>query len=149
MALTYIHLSDIHFGQETGSRVYIHDDVKECLIADAAALKVAAGIEKMDGAIVTGDIAFSGKKSEYDSAARWLDRLTQAIGCEKTDVIVVPGNHDIDLSSLAFRRPGAEARIHRHRAADRHDRLCPGLHALISPPPGGQRVGIATSSRFE
>ena len=100
MALTYIHLSDIHFGQETGSRVYIHDDVKECLIADAAALKVAAGIEKMDGAIVTGDIAFSGKKSEYDSAARWLDRLTQAIGCEKTDVIVVPGNHDIDRDRI-------------------------------------------------
>ena len=31
MALTYIHLSDIHFGQEKGPEVYVHDDVKECL----------------------------------------------------------------------------------------------------------------------
>ena len=100
MALTYMHLSDIHFGQETGSEVYVHDDVKECLIADVAALKVAAGIERMDGVIVTGDVAFSGKKSEYDSAAQWLDRLTQVIGCEKTDVLVVPGNHDIDRDRI-------------------------------------------------
>ena len=96
MPLTYIHLSDIHFGQETGSDVYTHDDVKECVIADVATLKVATGIERMHGVIVTGDVAFSGKRSEYNSAAHWLDRLTQVMGCEKTDVIVVPGNHDID-----------------------------------------------------
>ena len=100
MALTYIHLSDIHFGQERGPEIYVHDDVKECLIEDVAALKVKAGIERMDGVIVTGDVAFSGKKAEYDCAARWLDRLTQAIGCEKTDVIVVPGNHDIDRDRI-------------------------------------------------
>ena len=28
MPLTYVHLSDIHFGQEKGSEVYVHDDVK-------------------------------------------------------------------------------------------------------------------------
>ena len=83
MPLTYVHLSDIHFGQEKGSEVYVHDDIKECLIADAATLKAAAGIERMHGVIVTGDIAFSGKKREYDSAAQWLDRLTQEIGCER------------------------------------------------------------------
>ena len=100
MPLTYVHLSDIHFGQEKGPKVYVHDDIKECLIADAATLKAAAGIERMDGVIVTGDVAFSGKKSEYDSAAQWLDRLTQEIGCEKTDVLVVPGNHDIDRDRI-------------------------------------------------
>ena len=100
MPLTYVHLSDIHFGQETGSKVYVHDDVKECLIADLTTLKVAAGIERIDGVIVTGDVAFSGKKREYDCAAQWLDRLTQEIGCVKTDVLVVPGNHDIDRDRI-------------------------------------------------
>ena len=100
MPLTYVHLSDIHFGQEKGAEVYVHNDVKECLIEDVATVKVEAGIERMDGVIVTGDIAFSGKKSEYDFAAQWLDRLTQVIGCEKTDVIVVPGNHDIDRDRI-------------------------------------------------
>ena len=100
MPLMYVHLSDIHFGQEKGSKVYVHDDVKECLITDLAMLKVEAGIERMNGVIVTGDVAFSGKKREYDSAAQWLDRLTLAIGCAKTDVIVVPGNHDIDRERI-------------------------------------------------
>ena len=101
MPLTYVHVSDIHFGQERGADVYVHDDVKQCLIADVARLKAEAGIERMDGVIVTGDIAFSGKKSEYDSAAQWLDRLTQMIGCQNTDVILVPGNHDIDRDRIS------------------------------------------------
>ena len=100
MPLTYVHLSDIHFGQEKGAEIYVHNDVKECLIADVAMLQEGTGIERMEGVIVTGDVAFSGKKKEYDSAAQWLDRLTQAIGCEKTDVIVVPGNHDIDRDRI-------------------------------------------------
>ena len=33
MRLVYVHVSDIHFGQEKGSEVYVHDDVKRCLIA--------------------------------------------------------------------------------------------------------------------
>lgn len=101
MGLIYVHVSDIHFGQENGSDVYVHDDVKQCLIADVANFKTAAGIERMDGVIVTGDIAFSGKKHQYDLAAQWLDRLTDVIGCEKTDVIVVPGNHDIDRDRIS------------------------------------------------
>ena len=101
MSLTYVHVSDIHFGQERGSVVYVHDDVKQCLIADVAKFKTTAEIERMDGIIVTGDIAFSGKKSEFDVAAQWLDRLTEAVGCQKTDVIVVPGNHDIDRDRLS------------------------------------------------
>ena len=101
MRLTYVHVSDIHFGQERGSDLYVHDDVKECLIADVARFRTEAGIAKMDGVIVTGDIAFSGKKSQYDLAAQWLDSLAEAIGCEKTDVIVVPGNHDIDRDRIS------------------------------------------------
>ena len=100
MPLTYVHVSDIHFGQETGSENDIHDDVKECLIVDVADAKREAGIERMDGVIVTGDVAFSGKKEQYDRAAQWLDQLTEVIGCEKTDVIVVPGNHDVDRDKI-------------------------------------------------
>ena len=102
MSLTYVHVSDIHFGQERGSEVFVHDDVKQCLIADVEEFKTTTGIKQLDGVIVTGDIAFSGKKCEYDRAARWLDRLTEAAGCEKTDVILVPGNHDIDRDQITF-----------------------------------------------
>ena len=110
MQLTYVHLSDIHFGQEKGSEVYVHDDVKQCLITDVVGVMAAVGIETMDGVIVTGDIAYSGKRSEYDRAARWLDRLTEAVGCEQTQVMVVPGNHDIDRDRISA---GAELMLAR------------------------------------
>lgn len=100
MPITFIHLSDIHFGQEKGSELVIHDDVREHLIKDAADL-VKNYAEHATGVIVTGDIAYAGTRDEYLRAAEWLDRLAAAIGCKKTDVQVVPGNHDIDRKSIS------------------------------------------------
>lgn len=51
---------------------------------------------KVDAILITGDIAFAGMAEEYEAAAKWLDELCTVIGCEPTDVYLVPGNHDID-----------------------------------------------------
>ena len=101
MPLTYVHLSDIHFGQEKGGDLIIHDDVKERLIEDAAEqIRInASGPAK--GVIVTGDVAYGGKTLEYEKAGKWLDRLTAAVGCPKTAVKLVPGNHDIDRDRIS------------------------------------------------
>jgi hypothetical protein len=32
MSATFVHLSDIHFGQEKGAEIVIHDDVKARII---------------------------------------------------------------------------------------------------------------------
>lgn len=102
MPATFVHLSDIHFGQEQekGAEMIVHDDVKEQLIKDAARL-VETYAGHATGVIVTGDIAYAGKHIEYQRAADWLDRLATAIGCAKTDVQVVPGNHDIDREAIS------------------------------------------------
>lgn len=100
MSLVYIHLSDIHFGQEKGGDLYIHDDVKEQMLADAREYVIEVKNGKADGVIVSGDIAFAGKQQEYINAGKWLDRLTAAAGCDVTDVQVVPGNHDIDRDKI-------------------------------------------------
>lgn len=101
MPIAFIHLSDIHFGQERGADLYIHEDVRECLIQDAHTVVKSYADAITMGVIVTGDIAYAGKHEEYYKAAEWLDRLTQAIGCEKTEVLLVPGNHDIDRSAIS------------------------------------------------
>lgn len=101
MPISFIHLSDIHFGQEKGSEVIVHDDVKEHLIRDAARLVQTRTGGSATGVIVTGDIAYGGKLEEYDQAGEWLDRLTAAIGCPRTSVQVVPGNHDIDRDAIS------------------------------------------------
>lgn len=101
MTVAFIQLSDIHFGQEKGSEVIVHNDVKECLIEDAADLVKTHAGGSATGLIITGDIAYAGKREEYQCAGKWLDRLTEAIGCEKTAVQVVPGNHDIDHALIS------------------------------------------------
>jgi metallophosphoesterase superfamily enzyme len=101
MPAIFIHLSDIHFGQEKGGQLVINNDVKARLIEDAA--KVVAGLPggRAAGVLVTGDIAYSGKKDEYRSAADFLDTLAERVGCKKTDVQLVPGNHDIDRGEIS------------------------------------------------
>lgn len=101
MPLAFVHLSDIHFGQEKGGDVIIHDDVKDCLIDDAVA-QVAEHVRgPVAGVIVTGDVAFAGKSEEYTNAGKWLDKLAAELGCKKTAVQMVPGNHDIDRDGIS------------------------------------------------
>ena len=101
MALRFIHLSDIHFGQERGQDVYIHSDVREQVLEDVRDLRERLPDRNIDGIIVTGDLAFAGKPAEYEEAGTFLDRLTSCVGCKRTAVQVIPGNHDIDRQSIS------------------------------------------------
>jgi predicted phosphodiesterase len=101
MSAIFVHVSDIHFGQEKDDRVHIHADVKQQLILDAREVisKISGGIAK--GILVTGDIANSGTSAEYKEAGKWLDELAANIGVENHCVQMVPGNHDLDRSKLS------------------------------------------------
>jgi predicted phosphodiesterase len=93
--LLLFHLSDIHFNGSSG--VTVHDldsDVRNELIRDAARLTKELG--SATGVLVTGDIAFSGQRAEYERAAAWLREFCLAIDCPEENVWVVPGNHDVD-----------------------------------------------------
>lgn len=102
MPAVFVHVSDIHFGQEKHDRIFIHADVKQQLIADAKEVvsNIAGGAAY--GILVTGDITQSGKRAEYDDAGKWLDELAASIGVEIHRVQMVPGNHDLDRSKLSF-----------------------------------------------
>lgn len=100
MAAVFIHLSDIHFGQEkNGGLVFTNDDAKKRLLDDAASEIAKLGINA-SGIIVTGDIAYSAKYEEYVKAGQWLDILAERIGCSRLDIQMVPGNHDIDRDAI-------------------------------------------------
>lgn len=102
MSLVFVHVSDIHFGQEKDHRVHIHNDVKQQLIADAkdAISRIEGGVPH--GILVTGDIAQSGQRAEYEEAAKWLDELAANIGVGINCVQMVPGNHDLDRAKLSY-----------------------------------------------
>jgi len=101
MSTVFIHLSDIHFGQERGGVVVVHDDAKTRLIEDLAAMVEILPEKKAAGVIITGDIAYAGKAAEYKIAAGWLDKVAAAAKCAITDIMVVPGNHDIDRDEIS------------------------------------------------
>ncbi|WP_158682311.1 metallophosphoesterase [Sphingopyxis sp. MG] len=107
----FLHLSDIHFGQERGGEVFINREIKKDLVRflkDVKAKREKAGLLPVDGVVVTGDIAFSGKANEYRDASEWLAQITDALGCKETSVHVVPGNHDVDRKKIS---PGVHAII--------------------------------------
>ncbi len=94
----FVHLSDIHFGQEQGGELVIQNDVREQLLRDCISQVDNSG--PASGVLVTGDIAFSGERTEYEKSGEWLDRLADAAGCDRNAVRVVPGNHDVDLDRI-------------------------------------------------
>ena len=122
MAAIFVHLSDIHFGQERDKRIHIHNDVKEQLIADARHVVRAELGGEASGILVTGDIAQSGIRAQYEVAGQWLDRLAAEIGCPVNRVQMVPGNHDLDRTKLS---EGAKHLLDMIRAggADEYERI--------------------------
>jgi predicted phosphodiesterase len=99
MALYVLQLSDIHFTTRIDEETTVHHDVRRELVADVGVLRHRVG-QPVQAVTVTGDIAFSGKRGEYELAAQWLDQIIEACGCSHTAVLTVPGNHDVDRDRI-------------------------------------------------
>ena len=97
--LTFIHVSDLHFGQEKDETAVINKDILERLIEDATQFLAERELTAT-GAIATGDIAFSGAEDEYKRAGVWFDRLAREADFDRTSVVVVPGNHDVERKQV-------------------------------------------------
>jgi len=95
----FIHLSDIHFGQEKNGTIHIHEDIRAQLLNDCKHIVEETRVPP-DGILITGDIAYKGIRDEYERAGEWIDQLAQAVGCEVILVRTIPGNHDIDRTKI-------------------------------------------------
>lgn len=101
LAAVFVHLSDIHFGQEKrAGELIVNEDARNQLIEDAAYIVAGLPKGKASGIILTGDIAYAGKIHEYKAAGKWLDDLASRVGCTAADIQMVPGNHDIDRDKI-------------------------------------------------
>lgn len=102
MTLRFLHFSDIHFGQEDRFGAWdIHNDVRSEVLADCRrAIEEGMLDRRVDAILVTGDIAQLGLEAEFKQAVGWLDQVTEIVGCPRTSVHVIPGNHDVDLNLM-------------------------------------------------
>lgn len=82
--LTLLHVSDLHFGPPYVPRV-------------GAALLAASRRLQADVIVASGDFTQRAKRSQYQQARAFLDRLADV------PIVVTPGNHDVPLYRIAER----------------------------------------------
>ncbi len=63
-----------------------------------AALCNADG-KRVNAILVGGDIAYKADPDEYDAAKTWLLRIADMCGCQPSNILTVPGNHDINRAT--------------------------------------------------
>jgi predicted MPP superfamily phosphohydrolase len=96
--LIFLHLSDIHFRKgQSGDPFDLDRVLRRQLEIDA--VRVITDLNQPVSAIlVTGDIAYAARPEEYAIAREWLTALAQRVGCPLSNILTVPGNHDVDRS---------------------------------------------------
>lgn len=93
-----LHLSDIHFKASDAGHVMDHNQLlRNELEKDIREMFQSLGAPP-DLIILTGDIAFAGISREYEFATTWLKKLCDDIGADYKNIVVVPGNHDVNRS---------------------------------------------------
>ncbi len=91
-----MHLSDIHLGTLSDARKYL-TQLEADLIKN---LKVS----KLEYLIISGDIANLSNQEEYEAAVEMISNLIRQFSLERSHIVVVPGNHDLNwkLSEKAY-----------------------------------------------
>jgi hypothetical protein len=96
----FLHLSDIHFRKGRTGDVHDPDaDLRNELERDLRTIRTTR-VLRIDGIVVSGDIAYGGQSDEFEFAKGWLERLRELIDCPKDTIMVTPGNHDVDRDRI-------------------------------------------------
>lgn len=90
--IRWLQLTDLHLGSKNETQ-------KTALRSLVSAIEKLAGDEKFDFVFITGDIAYSGVKQEYDAFEQQIVTPLRALPVFAESVFIsVPGNHDLDCS---------------------------------------------------
>lgn len=99
MPLNIAHLSDIHFlcdPKQIGHDPNRH--MRDELLDDLEAQSERLG--GLHALIISGDIAYGGRKREFELASKWVKEICERTGCPVESIFVCPGNHDVDRMVL-------------------------------------------------
>jgi predicted phosphodiesterase len=95
-SIQILHLSDIHLSTESEAQKY-SIQLEADLVKNLKA-------KKLKYLVVSGDIANRSEDGEYKAAVKLIERLIKRFDIDKSRIIIVPGNHDLnwDLSEEAY-----------------------------------------------
>ena len=94
--LTWLHLSDLHF---KSSDHWDENIVLNALLRDIRECIDSQGLD-LEFAVVSGDLAYSGAREEYAIVGKFFDKLLGVTNLKKSQLFVVPGNHDVDWKAI-------------------------------------------------
>lgn len=106
-----LHITDPHFstGGNRAQHVWrLEGEIGQSGTTMAEAITQASSGRKIGLIIVTGDLTFTGEVSEFQEAARSLQRLLGNLDLNTEHLVVVPGNHDIRWTTSAIYRENDE-----------------------------------------
>jgi hypothetical protein len=98
-----LHLSDVHFGCDKSESARA--------LRQLALNGITSAILKLEPewrpsiVCLSGDVAYRGKSSEYEEAAKWLEKLLGELSIPPDHILICAGNHDIDRDKVAYARP--------------------------------------------
>jgi DNA repair exonuclease SbcCD nuclease subunit len=91
--LTFLHLSDLHFITDDAGTQYDRDDeIRTALLDDLGKVDRT----NFDAILVTGDIAYHGRPSEFERASKWFGQIRQKTNVPAESLVTIPGNHDVN-----------------------------------------------------
>lgn len=98
--MLFLHLSDIHFHSGDIDKPYDQNlGLRDDIVHDVRVMRKEIG-RPIDAILISGDIAYHGSETEYVFAFAWLrDELCPACDCRIENVVVIPGNHDVDRNA--------------------------------------------------
>lgn len=100
--INILHLSDLHYGVQDADGgsidlANLHKRAMDGLIKTLGTIPKDYPDWKPDIVAITGDIAWAAKESDYAQAAVFVKELLEMFDLTPEDVVLCPGNHDVDL----------------------------------------------------
>jgi predicted MPP superfamily phosphohydrolase len=102
--MNILHITDLHFGRDPSEGA---SDERQ--LALDRLLNTIEGLDEPwipTVICLSGDVAFSGRMEEYELAAAWLKRLLSILHLSPANLVICPGNHDIERTfARTYARP--------------------------------------------
>jgi 3',5'-cyclic AMP phosphodiesterase CpdA len=88
-----------HTSKTIESKIKDDDDYIECFF-ESVKKQLSERSLNLYALVIAGDIANSGKTKEYEKAKYFLNKAIEKLGLIKENIILVPGNHDINWTDI-------------------------------------------------
>jgi predicted MPP superfamily phosphohydrolase len=92
--VTWLHVSDMHFGAPPNAHRFDQKRVLDALLRDAGQFA------RVDYIFITGDIAYSGEPEQYQEAVGWITELANRAKVPIDRIRLLPGNHDVHRDTV-------------------------------------------------